>query len=62
MPKKEQQQLPLMNEKIRDPFVQLITHEGENIGVISRAEALRKADLAGLDLVLISEGGREGEQ
>lgn len=60
MPKKEQQQLPLMNEKIRDPFVQLITHEGENIGVISRAEALRKADLAGLDLVLISEGGREG--
>lgn len=58
-PKKEQL-LPLINDKIRAPFVQMITHEGENIGVVSRADALRRAEMAGLDLVLISEEGKEG--
>lgn len=58
--KKEQQQLPLINEKIRAPYVQVITHEGENLGVIPRGEAIRRAEAAGLDLVLISEEGREG--
>lgn len=59
-PIKKEQQLPLINEKIRVPQVQLITHEGENLGVISRYDALKRAEAAGLDLVLISDEGREG--
>ena len=49
-----------INENIRFPRVQLITHDGQNVGVISREEALRTAQLAGLDLVLIAEQGSEG--
>lgn len=51
---------PLINDKIRAPQVQLITHGGENIGIVSRLDALRRAEAAGLDLVMISEEGREG--
>ncbi len=58
--KKEQQSSALVNEKIRAPQVQLITHEGENVGIVSRFDALKRADAAGLDLVMISEEGREG--
>ena len=58
--KKEQQLLPAVNDKIRAPYVQVITNEGENLGVIARAEAIRRAELAGLDLVLISDEGKEG--
>lgn len=49
-----------INENIRFPRVQLITGEGQNIGVVSRDEALRAAQHAGLDLVLIAEKGNEG--
>lgn len=49
-----------INENIRFPRVQLITHEGQNIGVVSRDEALKLAHLAGLDLVLIAESGSDG--
>ncbi len=49
-----------INENIRFPKVQLITNDGQNIGVVSRDEALRAAQLAGLDLVLIAEQGSEG--
>lgn len=49
-----------INENIRFPKVQLITHEGQNIGVVSRDEALRLAHMAGLDLVLIAESGSDG--
>ena len=52
--------LPLMNEKIRAPRVQLITEDGGNIGVVSRDEALRHAEQAGLDAVMIVEAGKEG--
>lgn len=52
--------LPLINERIRADKIQVITHEGVNIGVVSRYEALKKAEEAGLDLVLISEKGGEG--
>lgn len=48
----------LVNDKIRFDRVQLITHTGENIGVVSRSEALRLAQDAGLDLVMISESGK----
>jgi translation initiation factor IF-3 len=56
--KKEQAQL--INEKIKAPQVQLITHEGENIGVVSRDKALQMAFEADLDLVQISDEGKEG--
>jgi translation initiation factor IF-3 len=49
-----------INENIRFPRLQLITNDGQNVGVVSRDEALRSAQLAGLDLVLIAEQGGEG--
>jgi translation initiation factor IF-3 len=51
---------PLINEKIRAPYVQLIAHDGQNVGVVTRIEALRGAQDANLDLVLISEQGKDG--
>lgn len=51
---------PLLNEKIRAPRLQLIAEDGRNIGIVSRGEALKLAQEAGLDLVLIAEEGREG--
>lgn len=48
-----------MNERIRAERVQLITHEGHNAGVVSRFEALRMAQDAGLDLVLIADIGND---
>lgn len=51
---------PLLNEKIRMPRLQLIAEDGRNIGIVSRGEALKLAQEAGLDLVLIAEEGREG--
>lgn len=57
---REQRDQPLINARIRAPRVQLITHEGENIGVVSRLEALRVAESANLDLVMLSETGSDG--
>ena len=48
---KEQHQL---NEQIRDREVRLIGQNGEQLGILSAAEAQRLADDAGLDLVKIS--------
>jgi translation initiation factor IF-3 len=53
-------QQPPINERIRFPRVQLITHEGKNIGVVPRETALRMAYEAGLDLVLIADQGADG--
>lgn len=52
--------LPLINEKIPGDKVQLITFEGENVGVVSKRDAIKQAEVAGLDLVLISMQGGEG--
>ncbi len=52
--------MPLINEKIQAQQVQLISHKGENVGVISRSQALRMAEEAGLDLVMISSKGQDG--
>lgn len=52
-------QFPI-NEKIRAAWVQLITNDGANIGVVSRKEALERATQAGLDLVQIAPENREG--
>ncbi len=43
-----------VNEAIRAPKVQLIGPNGENLGVVSRAEALRRAAEANLDLVEVA--------
>jgi translation initiation factor IF-3 len=43
-----------MNEDIRVPEVRLIDQTGQNVGVVSTADALVRANEAGLDLVEIS--------
>ena len=43
-----------LNEDIRDKEVRLIGSEGEQMGIMSSAEALKIADEQGLDLVKIS--------
>lgn len=52
--------LPIINRKIRADKLQLITHKGENLGVVTRTFALNTAEDAGLDLVIINEGGADG--
>ncbi|HZW61890.1 MAG TPA: translation initiation factor IF-3 [Candidatus Babeliales bacterium] len=58
--KGKKEALPLINDKIRSERVQLITHEGENVGVVPTLKALRMAQEVNLDLVLIAEQGKEG--
>ena len=43
-----------MNEEIRDREVRLISDSGEQLGIMSAADAQHRADEAGLDLVKIS--------
>ncbi len=45
-----------MNEQITNPQIRLILATGENFGIISTREALRKAADQGLDLVEIAPG------
>jgi translation initiation factor IF-3 len=45
---------PRMNEAIRARDVRLIDENGQNVGVVSRQDALARATEAGLDLVEIS--------
>lgn len=45
---------PRINEQITNPQVRLILSTGENIGIISTREALKKAEEAGLDLIEIA--------
>jgi len=45
-----------VNREIRAPKVRVISHTGEQIGVIALYEALAKAEQEGLDLVEISPG------
>ncbi len=59
-PKEKKEVGPLLNEKIRAPRLQLIAEDGRNLGTVSRIEALKLAQEAGLDLVLIADEGREG--
>ncbi len=57
---REQREVHRINEYIRAPRLQVITSEGNNLGVISRDEALRCARDAGLDLVLLADTGSMG--
>lgn len=52
--------LPPINENIRAHRVQLITHDGTNMGVVPIEQALEYARLVGLDLVVITDKGPEG--
>ncbi len=45
----------LLNFRITAPELRVIDNEGKQIGVLTKDEALRKANEAGLDLVLIAE-------
>ena len=45
---------PRINDAIRAREVRLIDVDGQNVGVVSRQDALDRAQLAGLDLVEIS--------
>ncbi len=45
---------PRLNEAIRAREVRLIDQDGQNVGVVSRFDAIAKANEAGLDLVEIS--------
>jgi len=54
MLKEKKENTQLINHQIKADQVQLITQNGENVGVVSRAQALRQAEEAGLDLVLIA--------
>ncbi len=44
----------MMNETIRILELRVLSQDGEQLGIISKAEALQKAEEAGLDLVIIS--------
>ncbi len=43
-----------LNQQIRAPQLRVIDHEGRQLGILSRAEALQAAEDQGLDLVEIS--------
>jgi len=57
---RNKESLPPINEEIRANQVQLINQNGENVGVVSRKEALKCAQNVDLDLVLIAEKGSDG--
>lgn len=48
----------IVNERIRSKEVRLIGKDGEQIGVVPREEALRMAEQAELDLVLVSPNAK----
>jgi len=52
--------VPQINENIRALQMQLITQDGQNIGLISRSQALSMAKDANLDLVILAERGKDG--
>lgn len=58
--KPQKEDIPLINEKIRFEKLHLIAADGANLGIVSRLEALKAAQAAQLDLVLITEQGGQG--
>src|SRR3546814_8115936 len=45
---------PRVNEMITSPQVRLVDENGEQVGVVSTADARRRAESAGLDLMEVS--------
>lgn len=58
--KDKKELLPPINERIRADKVKLITQDGENVGVVPKFQALRMAQEANLDLVVIAENQDDG--
>ncbi len=58
--KKEATNNQPVNEKIRFDKMQVISHDGTNLGVLSRQEALLLARTSNLDLVLLTAAGGDG--
>lgn len=52
--------LPMVNERIPGSKVQLINSAGENVGLVSKFEAIRMAQEEGLELVMLAERGSDG--
>ncbi|WP_294756852.1 translation initiation factor IF-3 [uncultured Lactobacillus sp.] len=48
----------ILNDQIRAREVRLINEDGEQVGVVTKTEALRQATVANLDLVLISPNAK----
>lgn len=46
----------LINEQITAPQVRLVDAEGQQVGIVSNAEAQASAETAGMDLVQMAEG------
>ena len=46
----------LTNDEIEAPNVRLIDADGTQVGIVSNAEAKEKADVAGMDLVMMADG------
>lgn len=48
----------MINEQIRDREVRLVGEDGEQLGIMSSSDAMKKAEEAGLDLVKIAPGAK----
>ncbi|MDF7669572.1 translation initiation factor IF-3 [Lactobacillus sp. ESL0701] len=48
----------ILNDQIRSREVRLINADGDQVGVVTKTEALRQASVANLDLVLISPNAK----
>lgn len=53
--KRRQRDLPQINERIRYPKIRVIATDGEQLGIMPPADALRVAEEKDLDLVLVSD-------
>jgi translation initiation factor IF-3 len=53
--KRNQKDLPQINERIRFPEIRVIDTDGAQLGILTPSEALRLAEEKELDLVLVSE-------
>ena len=53
--KKNNRNLPQVNEKIRVPKVRAVDADGQQLGIVETREALRMAEEKGLDLVMVSD-------
>jgi translation initiation factor IF-3 len=53
-PQSREQSGPRINEQIRAREVRLIDETGQNVGVVAKFDALKRAEDAGLDLVEVS--------
>lgn len=57
--KRARPNLPMINERIRNPEVKLISADGEMVGVVQTRKAVQMAKDVGLDLVLVSGSTEE---